>query len=107
MKKSIVWFKTDLRLHDNETLVNAIIHSDEVLPVYFWDESHFKKTAFGFDKTGNFRTQFLLESITDLDKQLRTYRMYLPLSEKKQSKNLMFVQFSKHPKAFNLQQLNR
>jgi len=71
LKKSIVWFKTDLRLHDNETLVNAIIHSDEVLPVYCWDESHFKKTAFGFDKTGNFRTQFLLESITDLDKQLR------------------------------------
>ena len=29
MKRSIVWFKTDLRLHDNETLVQAIQHSDE------------------------------------------------------------------------------
>jgi deoxyribodipyrimidine photolyase len=25
MKRAIVWFKTDLRLHDNETLVTAEI----------------------------------------------------------------------------------
>lgn len=71
MRKSIVWFKTDLRLHDNETLVNAINHSDEVLPVYCFDPAHFKKTEFGFKKTGNFRAQFLLESLVDLDHQLR------------------------------------
>ncbi len=71
MRKSIVWFKTDLRLHDNETLVNAISHSDEILPVYCFDNSHFKKTEFGFKKIGNFRANFLLESLRDLDNQLR------------------------------------
>jgi deoxyribodipyrimidine photo-lyase len=71
MRTSIVWFKTDLRLHDNETLVKAIEQSDEIVPVYCFDESHFKTTEFGFQKTGNFRAQFLLESLQDLDKNLR------------------------------------
>ncbi len=71
MKRAIVWFKTDLRLLDNETLVQAITHSDEVIPVYCLDEAHFTTTEFGFQKTGNFRTHFLLESLTDLDHNLR------------------------------------
>lgn len=71
MRTSIVWFKTDLRLHDNETLMRAIEQSDEIIPVYCFDEDHFKTTEFGFKKTGNFRAQFLLESLSDLDKNLR------------------------------------
>ena len=71
MKRSIVWFKTDLRLEDNETLVKAIAQSDEVIPVYCFDDAHFETTSFGFKKTGSFRAQFLLESLQDLDKNLR------------------------------------
>jgi deoxyribodipyrimidine photo-lyase len=63
MKTSIVWFKTDLRLHDNETLIKAIAQSDQIIPVYCFDDSHFAETSFGFMKTGNFRAQFLLESL--------------------------------------------
>lgn len=70
MRRSIVWFKTDLRLHDNETLIRAINESDEIIPVYCFDEEHFKTTEFGFKKTGNFRAQFLLESLTNLDSNL-------------------------------------
>ncbi|MFZ4545468.1 MAG: DASH family cryptochrome [Saprospiraceae bacterium] len=71
MKTTLVWFKTDLRLHDNETLVQAIAQSDEIIPVYCFDEAHFKTTDFGFSKTGNFRAQFLLESLSDLDQNLK------------------------------------
>jgi deoxyribodipyrimidine photo-lyase len=71
MKRGIIWFKNDLRLHDNETLVKAMEQCDEIIPVYCFDESHFKITEFGFNKTGNFRAQFLLESLIDLDKSLR------------------------------------
>lgn len=71
MKKAIVWFKTDLRLHDNETLVKAIAKSDEIIPVYCFDETQFEETEYGFKKTGNFRAQFLLEAVADLDKNLR------------------------------------
>ena len=71
MKRSIVWFTTDLRLYDNETLVQAIQQTDEIIPVYCIDEQQFQTTEFGFRKTGKFRAQFLLESLTDLDNNLR------------------------------------
>jgi len=71
MKKAIVWFKTDLRLHDNETLVKAIAQNDQIIPVYCFDETQFEETEYGFKKTGSFRAQFLLESVADLDKDLR------------------------------------
>jgi deoxyribodipyrimidine photo-lyase len=71
MKTSIVWFKTDLRTEDNETLIKAIALSDQIIPVYCFDDSHFETTKYGFKKTGNFRAQFLLESLQDLDANLR------------------------------------
>ncbi len=71
MKTTIVWFKTDLRLHDNETLIKAIAQSDSIVPIYCFDADHFTTTAFEFQKTGAFRAQFLNESLADLDKNLR------------------------------------
>jgi deoxyribodipyrimidine photo-lyase len=71
-KRSIVWFKRDLRLSDNETLVKAIQESDEIIPVYIFDEADFVDTPFGTKKTGAFRVQFLLESLTDLHQQLKS-----------------------------------
>ena len=71
MKTSILWFKTDLRLEDNETLIKAIAQSEEIIPIYCFDDSHFETTKYGFKKTGSFRAQFLLESLQDLDKSLR------------------------------------
>ena len=71
MKTAIVWFKTDLRLQDNETLVKAIAQSDQIIPLYCFDDSQFETTSYGFKKTGSFRAQFLLESLQDLDNNLR------------------------------------
>jgi deoxyribodipyrimidine photo-lyase len=71
MKKAIVWFKTDLRLHDNETLVKATAQNDQIIPVFCFDETQFEETEYGFKKTGSFRAQFLLEAVADLDKNLR------------------------------------
>ena len=71
MKRSIVWFKTDLRLEDNETLLKAIEHSDQIVPVYCFDDAHFETTEFGFKKTGSLRAQFLLESLQNLENNLR------------------------------------
>ena len=71
MRTIVVWFKTDLRLHDNETLVKAIAQGDTIVPIYCFDDSHFVESEYGFHKTGSFRAQFLLESLLDLDKNLR------------------------------------
>ena len=71
-KTSILWFRNDLRLHDNESLINAISSSDNILPVYVFDSRIFLgKTSFGFSKTGKFRTKFLLESVESLQASLR------------------------------------
>jgi deoxyribodipyrimidine photo-lyase len=71
MKTVLVWFKTDLRITDNETLIKAISQSEQIIPVYCFDDSHFETTPYGFKKTGSFRVQFLLESLKNLDKTLR------------------------------------
>lgn len=65
-KKILVWFRNDLRLHDNEMLVEAIAKSDSILPVYFFDPRYFEETRFGTAKTGVFRAHFLSESVQAL-----------------------------------------
>ncbi|MBX7052307.1 MAG: DASH family cryptochrome [Flavobacteriales bacterium] len=71
-RTSIVWFKTDLRILDNPVLDAAMRSSEMIIPVYCVDERLFSKTSTGFRKTGKFRAKFLLESLKDLDQQLRT-----------------------------------
>ena len=70
-KKGIVWFKTDLRLHDNETLIRAIEENDAIIPVYCFDTQEFKIVNEKNQNHGAFRLKFLFESITDLDQNLR------------------------------------
>lgn len=73
MKRSIVWFRNDLRLHDNEALKDAISNSDEVIPVFVLDPRVFRgKTRYGFPKTGKFRLKFILESLADLRQNLES-----------------------------------
>ena len=67
MKKSIVWFRNDLRLHDNEALIDALKHNDQIIPVYIFDERIFLgHSKFGSRKTGVHRVQLIIEAIKDL-----------------------------------------
>ena len=61
-------------MHDNEALKEAIEHCDQIIPVYVFDERNFhgKTRQFGFPKTGKFRAKFLLESVEDLRRSLRS-----------------------------------
>lgn len=71
-RRAIVWFRNDLRLHDNEAITNALRMADEVIPVYIFDERIFRgQTRFGFAKTGKFRAKFILECIRNLKENLR------------------------------------
>ena len=69
-KTSLIWFKNNLRIHDNKTLTNAINNSETVISVYCFDVREFEKDCFGFKKTEKYRAQFLIETVTDLKKQL-------------------------------------
>ncbi|RZK41163.1 MAG: DASH family cryptochrome [Pedobacter sp.] len=65
-KRILVWFRNDLRLHDNEMLVEAIAKSDCILPVYFFDPRQFEQTIYSTQKTGVNRTRFILENVQAL-----------------------------------------
>src|SRR5476651_899047 len=70
-KTILVWFRNDLRIHDNEILLEAIRKADKILPVYCFDPYYFKKNPSGNSKIGSLRARFLLESVDDLRKNLR------------------------------------
>ena len=70
MKTSLIWFRNDLRVHDNEALIKASKCANQ-LPVYCFDPRHFDQTSFGFDKTGPHRTRFLIESVDNLRENLQ------------------------------------
>lgn len=63
---AIVWFRNNLRLHDNETLVKALAKADHIIPVFILDQSLLKTTDFGLRKMGVHRANFMLEAVTDL-----------------------------------------
>ncbi|MEJ5961529.1 DASH family cryptochrome [Pedobacter immunditicola] len=65
-KKILVWFRNDLRLHDNEILVEAIAKSDDILPVYIFDPRNFQLTPQFTYHSGPVRAKFLLESVAAL-----------------------------------------
>ncbi|KAF8387871.1 hypothetical protein HHK36_026533 [Tetracentron sinense] len=68
---AIVWFRNDLRVHDNECLNSANNESISVLPVYCFDPRDYGKSSSGFDKTGPYRATFLIESVSDLRRNLQ------------------------------------
>jgi deoxyribodipyrimidine photo-lyase len=70
-KKGIVWFKTDLRLHDNETLIRAIEENDAIIPVCCFNPQDLNKLNDKGQNIGDFRLKFLFESIAELDENLR------------------------------------
>ncbi|MFN1834690.1 DASH family cryptochrome [Balneola sp. MJW-20] len=69
-KRAIVWFRNDLRIHDNESLIKAAEY-DEVIFLYCFDPIYFGHTEHGFPKTGPHRGRFLLESLEDLQNRLQ------------------------------------
>lgn len=70
-KKILVWFRNDLRLHDNEMLVEAIAKSEEILPVFCFDPRQFEMTSYHSFKTGSVRAKFLIESVNGLRQSLQ------------------------------------
>jgi deoxyribodipyrimidine photo-lyase len=67
----LVWFRRDLRLHDNETLWQAAQDAKQILPVYCFDPREFGASRLlELPRTGYFRSKFLLESLEDLQRSL-------------------------------------
>lgn len=77
-KRGIVWFRQDLRLHDNEPFGEAIKNFDEIIPVFVFDDrllNRWPQTP--FPKIFRTRLKFLIESVENLRKRLRARGMEL------------------------------
>jgi deoxyribodipyrimidine photo-lyase len=72
MKRAIVWFRNDLRVHDNEALHTALKEKMQILPLFCFDPILQSQSAVGkFIKSGPLRTKFLIESVSDLRRNLQ------------------------------------
>ncbi|KAI8466584.1 MAG: DNA photolyase [Monoraphidium minutum] len=68
---AVVWFRSDLRLGDNEALVAANGGGTSLVAVYCFDPREYGQAPGGFDKTGPYRAAFLLSALTELRGALR------------------------------------
>ncbi len=79
MSVNLVWFRNNLRVLDNLVLSKAC-ENENVIALYVFDPRDFGQTEFGFKKTGKFRSKFLLESVSNLKKNLETININLIIS---------------------------
>ncbi len=73
MSYSVVWFKRDLRVHDNEALAKALAHGP-VLCLYILEPSYW-----GGSDTSKRQLDFLKESLLDLARELKSIHLNLTL----------------------------
>jgi deoxyribodipyrimidine photo-lyase len=71
-ERVLLWHRQDLRVNDHAPLTQIVEERAELIAVYCFDDREFALTSTGFAKTGVFRTQFLIESVTDLRQQYRS-----------------------------------
>lgn len=94
-KTGLYLFTQDLRLSDNPLLLQAAGNHDVLLLVYVIDPSHFQPGAFGLKRLGQHRWRFLLDSLTELDQQLRSLnqRLHILLAPPRQGIGQLVAQY--------------
>ncbi len=79
-KKTLFIFRRDLRLEDNSGLIYALKHSYEVIPCFIFNPLQLETNTYRSDHC----IQFMLESLHDLDEQLKKKGSHLYLFYGKQ-----------------------
>jgi deoxyribodipyrimidine photo-lyase len=74
---ALIWFKNNLRVQDNQVLNIALKNHSNLLALYKFNLKDYQETLYGFKKTEQFRTQFLIESLTDLKQNLKKLNIEL------------------------------
>ena len=83
----LVWFRNNLRVHDNQSLSRATENHERVIAVYFFNPEDYIEDVYGFKKTAKYRAAFLIETIKELQLNLEknniTLLVYYESPEKK------------------------
>jgi deoxyribodipyrimidine photo-lyase len=74
---AIVWFRNDLRVHDQHSLSNAIANHEQVIGLYHIPKEWLLPTPWGFKKMERYRAKFLLQTLMQLKKELEKINISL------------------------------
>lgn len=85
---AIVWLRNDLRAQDHYGFSEATKHHDRVVAFFSFDPRQFKQTPWGFKKTEHYRATFLLETVAELQKELKQYNIPLIIETKQTEASL-------------------
>ena len=77
IKKSLIWFRKNLRVFDNLVLRESIANSDTILPFYVLDNKIYADTIYGFKRQSDFRLNFLYQSLENLKHNLELMNLSL------------------------------
>jgi deoxyribodipyrimidine photo-lyase len=66
----LVWFKNNLRVRDNKALWEAVQRHEKVVGIYYLPQQWLELTPWGFKKMECFRAKFLLQTLSQLQKDL-------------------------------------
>ena len=69
---NLYWFRNNLRLRDNPSLVKAVQESKKIAFIYILEEQLLETHTLGFPTMGTYRQHFLQESLNDLQQQMET-----------------------------------
>lgn len=83
MNNHLIWFRNDLRIHDNLVLHEACKNATKIVGIYCLDPRLFEKDDFGFKKTEKFRAKFLLETLQELKENLKNLNISLLIFNQK------------------------
>ena len=72
--KTLVWFRSDLRLEDNPALKNAFIESDEIHAVFIYSKVQLKR-----HNESNIKIDFLIRNLNSLEQSLASLNIPLIL----------------------------
>lgn len=76
-KRGLVWFKNDLRLHDNEALTRAQEECSDLVFCYCIEKKDFEKLDLGFRRADIIRFKFMEQSVLNLRKNLESMGAHL------------------------------
>jgi deoxyribodipyrimidine photo-lyase len=78
--KSIFIFRRDYRLHDNIGLIEALKKSTSVIPIFIFTPEQVTNNPYKSDNA----VQFMIESLEELDEELKKKKSDLPSRKRKE-----------------------
>ncbi|WKK76340.2 DASH family cryptochrome [Marivirga salinae] len=65
-QKSLIWFRKNLRIEDNQALLEGIQNSERYLLLYIFDEIEWKENPIGLKRSSDLKLKFRWQTVLDL-----------------------------------------